>query len=85
MIGAHVLTLVDVSGRAYQVDVTSYEAIAATTEAVIREFNGRLDVFVANSGIPWTQGAALDGGLDHYHKIMKTDVDSAFYCARVAG
>ncbi|TVY34888.1 L-xylulose reductase [Lachnellula subtilissima] len=71
--------------RAYQVDVTSYEAIAAITEEVIREFNGRLDVFVANSGIPWTQGAALDGELDHYHKIMKTDIDSAFYCARVAG
>ncbi|TVY90209.1 L-xylulose reductase [Lachnellula willkommii] len=71
--------------RAYQVDVTSYEAIAAITEEVVREFNGRLDVFVANSGIPWTQGAALDGELDHYHKIMKTDIDSAFYCARVAG
>ncbi|KAH8656584.1 reductase with broad range of substrate specificity [Tricladium varicosporioides] len=71
--------------RAYQVDVTSYEAVASTTEAVIREFNGRLDVFVANSGIPWIQGAALDGELSHYHKVMSTDVDSAFYCARVAG
>lgn len=85
LIGAHILTLVGGSGRAYQVDVTSYEVISAITEQVVREFNGRLDVFVANSGIPWTQGAALDGELDHYHKIMKTDIDSAFYCARVAG
>lgn len=75
----------DLSGRAYQVDVTSYEAVASTTEAVIREFNGRLDIFVANSGIPWIQGAALDGELSHYHKVMSTDIDSAFYCARVAG
>ncbi|KAF4620175.1 hypothetical protein G7Y89_g14647 [Cudoniella acicularis] len=71
--------------KAYQVNVTSYEAISASTEEVVREFNGRLDIFVANSGIPWIQGPALDGGLDHYHKVMSTDVDSAYYCARVAG
>jgi sorbose reductase len=67
------------------VDVTSYEAIAASVEEIVREFNGRLDVFVANSGIPWTQGSMLDGQLEHYKKVMTTDMDSVFYCARVAG
>jgi sorbose reductase len=67
------------------VDVTSYEAIAASVEEIVREFNGRLDVFVANSGIPWTQGPMLDGELDHYRKVMATDLDSVFYSARVAG
>lgn len=65
--------------------MTSLEAITASVEAIVREFNGRLDIFVANSGIPWTQGPALDGQLDHYHKVVSTDLDGTFYCARVAG
>lgn len=73
------------SGKAYQVDVTSLEAISANVETIVREFNGRLDIFIANSGIPWIQGPALDGELDHYRKVVSTDFDSAYYCARVAG
>lgn len=88
MIGAHGLIFISITGKAYQVDVTSYEAIAASVEAIIREFNGRLDVFVANSGIPWTQGPMAEGEtssqLEHYRKVMATDMDSVFYCARVA-
>ena len=52
---------------------------------IVKEFNGRLDIFVANSGIPWTQGAALDGEIDHYRKVVATDLDGTFYCARAAG
>jgi sorbose reductase len=51
----------------------------------VKEFNGRLDIFVANSGIPWTQGAALDGEIEHYRKVVTTDLDGTFYCARAAG
>ena len=65
--------------------MTSHEAVSAGVESVIREFNGRLDVFIANSGIPWIQGAALDGQLDHYRNVVNTDLDGTFYCARVAG
>lgn len=71
--------------KAYQVNVTDYSAVEAATEAAVRDFNGRLDVFVANSGIPWTQGPALDGELAHYHKVVATDLDGTYYCARVAG
>jgi sorbose reductase len=73
------------TGKAYQVNVTSFEAVSAAVESIIREFNGRLDVFIANSGIPWTQGAAIIGELDHYRKVVTTDLDGTFYCARVAG
>jgi len=72
-------------GKAYQVNVTSFEAVAAAVEAIIREFNGRLDIFIANSGIPWTQGAAIIGELEHYRKVVTTDLDGTFYSARVAG
>jgi sorbose reductase len=27
----------------------------------------------------------LDGGLDHYQKVTRTNVDGTFFCARAAG
>ncbi|TVY80367.1 L-xylulose reductase [Lachnellula suecica] len=74
-----------VQSKAYPVNVTSYEAVSAAIETVIRDFNGRLDIFVANSGVAWTQGAALDGELDHYRAVVSTDFDGTYYCARAAG
>ena len=49
------------------------------------DFNGRLDIFVANAGIPWTQGTFLDGEVSHYENVMKTDMSSVYYCAYAAG
>jgi len=72
-------------GKAYQVDVTDEDVVEKAVETSIKDLGGRLDVFVANSGIPWTQGAALDGERSHYHKVIATDVDSVFFCARAAG
>ncbi|KAK7709771.1 Sorbose reductase sou1 [Diaporthe eres] len=71
--------------RAFQVDVTSAEAVEAAVTSQIKEFNNRLDVFVANAGIPWTQGPAIDGELEHYRKVVANDLDSVFYCARTCG
>lgn len=72
-------------GKAYQVNVTSYDEVEKAIDEQVKEFNGRLDIFVANAGIPWTQGPALEGKVEHYHKVVSTDLDSTFYCARVAG
>lgn len=44
-----------------------------------------MDVFVANAGIPWTQGRMIDGELSHYKAVVTTDLDSVFYCAKAAG
>lgn len=51
----------------------------------MQEFNGRLDIFVANAGIPWSQGSFLDGNVEHYKNVMSTDMDSVYYCANAAG
>jgi sorbose reductase len=72
-------------GKAYQVDVTNYGQVEVAVNRIVEEFNGRLDIFIANSGIPWTQGPALDGDLEHYRKVVATDLDGTFYCARAAG
>jgi sorbose reductase len=44
-----------------------------------------LDIFVANAGIPWTQGASIGGELSHWANVMKINVDGVFFCARTAG
>ena len=72
-------------GRAYQVDVTDQKHVKEVVDQIVEEFNGRLDIMVANAGIPWTQGNFLDGEIDHYRKVMATDMDSVYYCAYAAG
>ncbi len=73
------------AGRAYEVDVTDASAVEEAIISQTKEFNNRLDIFVANAGIPWTQGPMMDGELSHYSKVMQIDVDGVFYCARTAG
>lgn len=73
------------AGKAYQTDITSYEDTKKVINEIARDFNGRLDIFVANAGIPWTQGRMIDGELSHYHRVVATDLDSVFYCAKAAG
>jgi len=49
--------------KAFKVDVTNQQAVEnAVKEQVEGELGGRLDIFVANAGIPWTKGAILDAG-----------------------
>ncbi|KAL9637535.1 MAG: hypothetical protein Q9164_002124 [Protoblastenia rupestris] len=71
--------------RAYVSDIRNQESVQDLVDECVRDFNGRLDIFVANAGIPWTQGSFLDGETQHYRNVMSTDLDSTFYCARAAG
>ncbi|EEP78930.1 sorbitol utilization protein SOU2 [Uncinocarpus reesii 1704] len=71
-----------VKARAYQVNVQEPQEVENAVQGVVKEFNGRLDIFVANSGIPWKQGAMTEGTLDHYRKVISTDLDGVYYAAR---
>ena len=73
------------TGKAYQVNVQDQKAVKALVDTVVDEFNGRLDIMVANAGIPWTQGSFLDGEVSHYQKVMSVDMDGTYYCAHAAG
>ena len=72
-------------GRAYVSDIRDQASIQELVDQCVKDFNGRLDIFVANAGIPWTQGSFLDGEVQHYRNVMSTDLDSTYYCARAAG
>ncbi|KAK8208197.1 reductase with broad range of substrate specificity [Phyllosticta capitalensis] len=78
-----------VKAKAYQVNVTDEASVKAAVYEIVKEFNGRLDIFVANSGVPWTQGPATDGEVSHYHKVALNATDipqyGTFFCARAAG
>jgi len=74
----------DFIGKAYQVDIKNPQAVEDAVNLAVKELNGRLDILVANSGIPWTQGPMVDAELDHYRNVVQTDLDGTFYCARAA-
>lgn len=73
------------TGKAYKVDATDFDSIKSVLNNSIHDLGGRLDIFVANAGIPWTQGRMIDGELSHYRRVVSTDLDSVFYSARAAG
>ena len=70
------------SAKAYQVNITDAEAVQKAVDQTVKDFNGRLDVFIANAGIPWTQGPMVDGPLSHYTDVVSIDLDGTFYCAK---
>jgi len=94
---SEIATQYGVTCKAYKVNVTKYDEVETAIKTQITEqgFNNRLDVLIANSGIPWTGGTMLGYGddedrakaeqLQEYRNVVTTDLDSVFYCARVAG
>ena len=60
-----------------QVDVTNEALVKEAVNNIVAELNGQLNILVASSSIPWTQGAMIDGDISHCHKVMSTDLDPA--------
>ncbi|KAJ5593841.1 uncharacterized protein N7459_000049 [Penicillium hispanicum] len=57
--------------------------VQAATDAVVRDF-GRLDVMIANAGIP-SKAGGLEDKLEDWQRVVNVDFSGAYYCARVAG
>lgn len=72
-------------GTAYKVDVTSSEQVDQGMQKSIDEFGGRLDIFVANSGVSWGDESFIDADIKRYHDLMKINTDGVVYCAHAAG
>ena len=72
-------------GKAYKVDVTDAEQVQVSIDAVVQEFNGRLDIFVAAAGMFPEAGPILDLEINNYRGAIAGNLDSTIYCARAAG
>lgn len=75
----------NVKCKAYQVNVVSPEDVERAVDDIVGEFNGRLDIVVANSGIGWPNGAFIDGSAETARKVMAVNVDGVMWCAKAAG
>ena len=69
--------------RAYKCDVSCWDQVRSTVDAVVRDF-GRIDVMIANAGIS-SKAGGLDDQLEAYHRVVDVDFNGAYYCARAAG
>jgi sorbose reductase len=65
------------------VQVEKYAEVEAAVAAVVKDF-GRLDVMIANAGIP-SKAGGLDSSVEDWDRVRAVDFDGAYYCARAAG
>jgi sorbose reductase len=63
--------------------VEDYSAVEQAVAQVVQDF-GRLDVMIANAGIP-TKAGGLDDNIEDWNRVRAVDFDGAYYCARAAG
>lgn len=70
--------------KAYQCNITNATAVKICVDTVVKEFNGRLDIFIANAGVPWTEGPMVDAPIEHYTTVMNCNLGGTFHCARAA-
>lgn len=69
--------------KVYQVAVEDYAAVEKTVADVVADF-GRLDIMIANAGIP-SKAGGLDDKIENWNRVRAVDFDGAYYCARAAG
>lgn len=71
--------------KAYKVAVTDPEAVEAAIKQQIKDF-GKIDIFVANAGVPWTAGPLIDTQThDDWNKVINLDLNGVMYCAKYVG
>ncbi|KAI9734013.1 MAG: hypothetical protein M1834_002670 [Cirrosporium novae-zelandiae] len=69
--------------KAYKCLVQDFDQVKATVDAVVRDF-GKLDVMIANAGVP-SKAGGLDDKLEDWRRVVDVDFSGAYYSARAAG
>jgi sorbose reductase len=65
------------------VNVTDYAATEAAVAKVVEDF-GRLDVIIANAGVP-SKAGGLDDRVKDWDRVRAVDFDGTYYSVRAAG
>lgn len=72
-----------IKAKAYKCDVGSYSSVQELVTNVISEF-GKIDAFIANAGRTANSGI-LDGSVEEWNKVIETDLNGVFHCAKAVG
>ncbi|EAZ63264.1 peroxisomal 2,4- dienoyl-CoA reductase, and sorbitol utilization protein [Scheffersomyces stipitis CBS 6054] len=71
--------------RAYKCNVSDQQDVETTVAQIEADF-GTIDIFVANAGVPWTEGESVEiDNFDSWKKVIDLDLSGAYYCAHAAG
>lgn len=71
--------------KAYKCNIVDPELVETTIKTIESDF-GKIDVFVCNAGIPWTEGPSIDAkGWDLFNKVVDIDLKALYYCAKIVG
>lgn len=74
-----------VRSKAYKCAVTNAKQVETTIQTIEKDF-GKIDIFIANAGIPWTAGPMIDvPNNEEWDKVVDLDLNGAYYCAKYAG
>ena len=65
--------------------MTSFEEVQTAVDHVVKNFNERLDIFVANAGTIPPGLNLIDIPLSDLQKCVASNLDSVIYCAKAAG
>lgn len=75
----------NIKAKAYKVNVTDSDSVEKAILQAEKDF-GKIDIFVANAGVPWTAGPMIDTpNHDEWNKVIDLDLTGAYYCAKFVG
>ncbi|ODV70327.1 NAD(P)-binding protein [Hyphopichia burtonii NRRL Y-1933] len=75
----------NVKARAYKCNVSDPNDVERVIYQIEKDF-GTIDIFVANAGVPWTEGECIDvKGWDSWKKVIDCDLNGVYYCAKPVG
>lgn len=81
----HLAKTYGVRAKAYKCNLSDHEEVDKVVRQIEQDF-GRLDVFVANAGVAWTEGPCIDvEGVEGWKKLIDLDLNTVYYCAKAAG
>lgn len=67
----------------YPCDIGNWESVSKLVNDVIKEF-GQIDAFIANAGRTADAGV-LEGSVQDWEKVIQTDLNGTFHCAKAVG
>lgn len=74
-----------VNVKAYKCNVSDPQDVENVIFQIEKDF-GTIDIFVANAGVAWSEGACIDAeGVEGWKHIIDCDLNGIYYCAKPVG